>query len=201
MATLQQTFGSGSKFEQQLTAVITKYTRHIWRNIRIETLLTQQGTTEIDILFCYKNLIFSLEAKNVGSIFGDYNSRNWSFVGSKAPMREVKEYSALNTLTQNNIHVRSFKDCFYAYFKYWPTVVPIIVVPNDCTVSPNIADSIFTIGQLDNFLAEANSWEVESTLHRLVASMIPGDGVTVLRPDFVLNNAKGIRVKMEGGGS
>lgn len=201
MATLQQTFGSGTKFEQQLTSVITKYTRHIWRNIRIETLLTQQGTTEIDILFCYKNLLFIVEAKNAGSIFGDYNSRNWSFVGSKAPMREVREYSNLNTLTQNNIHARSFKDCFYAYFGAWPPVVPIIVVPNDCTVSPDIADCIFTVGQLDTFLAEASSWDVESTLHRRVSSMIPGDGATVPRPDFVLNNSTGARIKMEGGGS
>ena len=114
-------------------------------------------------------------------------------------MREVKEYSTLNTITQNNIHVRSFKDCFYAFFREWPTVVPIIVVPNDCTVSPDIADSIFTIGQLDTFLAEASSWQVESTLHRRVASMIFKDGATILRPDFVQNMTKGIRVKMEGG--
>lgn len=199
MATLQQTRGSGSKFEQQLTNVISKYTRHIWRNIRIETLLTASGTTEVDIIFCYKNMVFIVEAKNAASIFGDYNSRNWSFVGSKAPLKEVKEYSTLNTITQNNIHVRSFKDCFYAYFKTWPVVVPVIIVPNGCTVSPDIADSIFTVSQLDDFLAEASSWEIESTLHRRVSSLLSGDGSIIRRPDFVLDNARNIKVKMEGG--
>lgn len=199
MATLQQTFGSGSKFEQQIIQTISRYTPHIWHNIRIETLLTAQGTTEIDILFCYKNLIFIVEAKNVSSIFGDYNSRNWSFVGSKAPLKEVREYTRLNTITQNNIHVRSFKDCFFAYFGEWPTVIPVIVVPNDCTVSPDIANAITTVGQLDTLLAEASDWDVHLTMHRRLSSLLYSNNITVLRPDFVTNETKGIRVKMEGG--
>ena len=199
MATLQQTMGSGNKFEQELTLVISRYTRHIWRNIRIETLLTANGTTELDILFTFKNIAFIVEAKNVSGIFGDYNSKAWSFVGSKAPLREVKEYTALNVLTQNNIHARSFKDLFYAYFKVWPAVVPVIVVPNSCSVSDEIADAIFTIGQLDFFLADASAWDVDDVLHRRVSSLFYSDGITVLRPDFVTNNSRGIRVKSEGG--
>lgn len=201
MVNFQQTRGSGSKFEDQIVSVIGKYTNSIWRNIRIETLLTASGTTELDILFCYNDIVFIVEAKNVSSIIGDYNFRNWSFVGSRNPQREVKEYSALNTITQNNIHIRSFKDCFYAYFQDWPATVSLIVVPNDCKVSPDISESVYTISQLDKFLATAASWgQQQHTIHRRVASMIANDGTTVERPDFVADPTTGVRYKRKGGG-
>ena len=201
MATLQQTFSSGSKFEEQLTQVILKYTRHIWRNIRVETLLTVNGTTEIDILFCYKNILFVVEAKNVASISGDYDSKNWDFIGSKSTHKDMKEYTSLNTVVQNNIHVRSLKDCFYAYFREWPVVIPLIVVPSTCMVSSDIADSIFTVSQLDGFLVEASDWQAESNLHRRIASILSENGKFIQRPDFVFDAIRGVRVKGDVNGS
>lgn len=198
MATLQQTRGSGSKFENELTDVISRYTTKIWRNVRIETLLTASGFTEVDIIFCFKDLVFIIEAKNVSAIIGDYGSRNWVFAGSKAPLREVSEYSALNTITQNNIHVRSFKDMFYAYFDEWPNTVSAILVPNSCKVSPELEDAVYTIGQLDEFLAQMSSYPAEPRVHRRVAGLFTGDGCIVRRPDF--KDTTSGRIKVSEGG-
>lgn len=199
MATLQQTMTSGFQFEDEITRVVQGYTQSIWRNIRIETLLTANGTTEMDLLFCFKDIVFIVEAKRAASIIGEYGSRNWSFVGSHASQKEVKEYSALNTITQNNIHARSFKDIFYAYFKEWPVVIPIIVVPNNCVVSHDISGAIYTLAQLDEFLSQVSGWSVDAKVHRKVAALLRGNGITVTRPDFKTNPSTGKRYKDKGG--
>lgn len=192
MATLQQTRGSGSEFEREITRIISQYTSNFWRNIRVETLLTASGTTEIDILFCYKDIVFIVEAKRVATIIGDYGSKTWSFIGSKSPNKEVREYTALNVITQNNIHVRSFKDMFHAYFKEWIHVMPIIVVPNNCTVSQDISGNVHTVAQLDDFLSEVSKWSVDSKIHRRVASLVTGDNIVIHRPDFEVNPTTGL---------
>ena len=195
MPLLQWTMNSGTRFEDMIVQTISRYSRHIYRNIRVETLLTKNGTTEIDILFCHLDMVYVVESKNVASLIGDYNDKAWSFIGSKSASQEVRDYSSLNVITQNNIHVRSFKDIFYATFGEWPTVIPIIVVPNDCKVSPDIAGHICTLSQLDEYLVSTSSNSVESKIHRRVAALIPGNGVTLQRDDFVFNPALGKRVK------
>ena len=196
MATLQQTMSSGFQFEDEITRIIRPYTNMLWRNIRIETLLTANGTTEIDLLFCFKDIVFIVEAKRVSTIIGEYSARNWSFIGSHAPQREVREYSALNTITQNNIHVRSFKDMFYSYFHEWISVIPIIVVPNTCRVSQDISGAVYTLSQLDEFLSEVRSWNVEAKVHRKVAALITANCITIKRPDFEIHPKTGGRRKV-----
>ena len=195
MPALKLTMRSGFQFESELTQVITRYSKDVYRNIRIETLLTANGLTEIDILLCYKDIVFIIEAKNVASIVGDYDSKYWTFIGARSVSGEEAKYTALNTITQNNIHVRAFKDYFYSVFNEWPIVIPIIVTPQDCKVSTEIAGAVYTISQLDEFLASLNSTVVKSGLHRKVFGIIQGDNVTLSRSDFVLERSTGKRVK------
>lgn len=193
MTTLQQTMRSGSRFEEELVRTISKYTQNIWRNVRIETLLTQNGTTEMDILFCYRDMVFIIEAKNVAAVFGGYYDSVWSFVGASTPHKESKTYSKLNVVTQNNIHARSFKDLFYSYFRTWPVVVPAVVVPNNCKVAEDLESAVFTAEDLELALIQIGHDKVHETVQRRVASIISGDGVTVMRPDFVLDTKTGQR--------
>lgn len=184
MASYAQTRKSGTDFENQVSNIVDRYTRTSWRNLRIETLLTANGFTEIDMLFCYKNIIFIVEAKNVSSIVGGYSDRYWRFIGSKGTNSEITEYSALSVLTQNNIHMKAFKELFYAFYKEWPLVVPVIVVPNSCKVSEDIASTIHSLSSLDVFLASAADWDIECTVQRRVAAIFAGHGQLIQRPDF-----------------
>lgn len=195
MTSFKQTRNSGSKFEAELHGLISRYSRAIWRNIRVETLLTQNGLTEIDLLFCFKDLIFVVEAKNVSSIMGDYGERSWSFVGATSPGKETREYSSLNVITQNNIHVRSLKDLYFAYYGSWPAIVPCIVVPNGCRLGHELASTVYTLGRFDQLLSDVSAVSVESKIQRKVAAIIPGDGSVIYRPDFVLDEKSGRRVK------
>lgn len=194
MALYAQTRKSGTVFEDQVYNVIKDYTRSIWRNLRFETLLTVQGNTEVDILFCYKNLIFVVEAKNVSAIMGEYGAKYWQFIGSKGSSTEVTEYSALNVLTQNNLHVRSFKELYFAMYREWPTVVSLIVVPDACRVTSELAPIIHTLSGFDRLLAGAADWDVECKIQRKVAAMLTGAGRVVLRPDFY-TDSDGVRHK------
>lgn len=198
MATLKQTKGSGFRFEDEVVSIISAYASAIWRNIRVETLLTASGTTEIDILFCFKNIVFIVEAKNVSTIMGDYADKTWSFIGSTSAYKETKEYTSLNVITQNNIHGRSFKDLFYVHFKEWPRVFPIIVVPNTCNLSPELQGCVYTLEKLESVLREISSLDIPSKIQRRVASIIPANGTTLLRPDFILDTKLGKRVKSRG---
>lgn len=184
MALYAQTRKSGTVFENQVRGVIKNYTRSVWSNLRFETLLTVQGNTEIDILFCYKNLIFVVEAKNVSSISGEYGAKYWQFIGSKGTSTEITEYSALNVLMQNNLHVRSFKELYFSVYKEWPTVVSLIVVPDNCRVTPELAPVIHTLSGFDRLLAGASDWDIECKIQRKVAALVTGAGRVVLRPDF-----------------
>lgn len=193
MVSLKNTMRSGSRFEDELVRMILRYTPTLWRNIRIETLLTQNGTTEMDILFCYRDMVFIIEAKNVSSVFGGYYDSTWSFVGASTPYKESRTYTKLNVITQNNIHARSFKDLFYAYFQTWPVVVPAIVVPNNCKVDADLSPAVFTSEDLELALGHIGRDQAEGTVQRRVASIISGDGVTVMRPDFVTDRRTGAR--------
>lgn len=187
----------GAKFEEEISTVVGRYTHALWRNIRIETVLTQQGCTELDLIFCANGVIYVVEAKNVESIVGEYGETYWTLVGSMDHSKYMSSpYSTLNIIVQNSLHVRALKDCFYAYYKEWPTVVPVIVVPNNCKVSVSISESIYTIGQLDLFLAHSSQVNpITSSVVRRLAALIPGDGSTIERPDFEYNESLGCRVK------
>lgn len=195
MSTFAQTRSSGTKFERQLLEVLRKYSTNVWSNVRIETVLTVKGYTEVDLICCVGDVILVIEAKNVSTIIGEYADKNWQFIGSKAPMREVKEYTALNVITQNNIHLRSIKDCFFAYFHVWPKAYPLIVVPNGCKVSRDISGYVHTVDQLEQFLSSNIFNSYSANVHRRLAGIILGDDYLVERPDFVRNPSGTGRIK------
>ena len=182
---------SGSQFEDSLVMLIKNYSRHIYRNVKIETLLTSNGLTEIDIMFCYANMVIIVESKNVSEVHGDYNSISWRMVGSKVE----KEYKHLNVIVQNNIHVRSFKDAFYELFGEWPVVAPFIVVPDTCIIDDDIRECIYTVSNFTNILELAKSLNIKNTIHRKVSGLfVPGEQI-IKRKNFVYSPSDKKRVK------
>lgn len=192
------THRSGFAFEDVLASLLSKYTRNIWRNVSVETLLTEKGFTEIDLLFCYNEIVFIVEAKNISRIDGDYGDPVWRLYGSKTNTLSEDSYTALNVITQNNIHVRAFKDYFCSVYHEWPAVFPMIIVPTGCKFSPTLADAVMPIGKLDPFMVRNFSDLTEPRIHRKVASLIPRNGCELCRPDFVLDSTGGRRVKGRG---
>ena len=62
---------------------------------------TEDGTTEVDVVFINRSGMFVLESKNYsGWIFGSERSRNWTSVIYK------KKYKFFNPIWQNNEHVK-----------------------------------------------------------------------------------------------
>lgn len=177
------TRSSGTNFENELLDLLKLYTKNIWKNVLIDTYLTAQGSTEVDIIFCINDVVFIVEAKNVSSISGNYCDNYWSFVGSKNTTSAMREYTSLNTITQNQIHARSFKDAYYSFFKEWPRVIPLIIVPNDCKLSDDLLDSVFSISDLSKFCSDIVVQNTSSKLHRRVSSMINSEN-RIIRPEF-----------------
>lgn len=67
-------------------------------------LPTENGTTEIDVVYLAESGIYVLESKNYsGWIFGNARSKNWKSVIYR------KKYSFYNPIWQNNKHVKYLK--------------------------------------------------------------------------------------------
>lgn len=196
MASLYYTMKSGKKFEDRVFNLISQYTNTIWRNVRIETLLTKQGTTELDILFTYKDCAYIVECKNISSVYGNYWDPTWSFVGASHPGKAEVEYRSMSVLVQNNIHMRSFKDLFYSYFREWPLAASFIVVPNDCEICGSIREAISTLSEFDSYLASVQEGPIPTSINRRVASLFSGDSITAERPDFSFSEKYNKRVKV-----
>ena len=49
---------SGTLNEDRFVSVIKNYTTAIYRNKRVPTILTDSGSTEIDIIFYYQNTLY-----------------------------------------------------------------------------------------------------------------------------------------------
>lgn len=146
------TFASGGHFEESVKNVIGRYTVDIWHNVRIETLLTETGNTELDVVFCYGGLVFILELKRVRKIVGRYRDGRWTMYGWNSVNDETGHYSAQNVIEQNNIHARSLIDCYYAEFRAYPRVVPIVVVPDDCDFPVELRREVYTVSDLYEYL-------------------------------------------------
>lgn len=175
---------SGGHFESQVVSVIQQYTSAVWRNIRIETLLTQTGTTEMDIIFYSGGLVYILELKRVRRIVGDYERTRWTMYGWNGRIDETSEYTAMNVIEQNNIHARSFADLYYAEFRCFPTILPIVIVPNDCVVPSELKSDIFTVQELEDFLRTYRVKGRADVAYR-IAYLMDSKVEVVRRCDFV----------------
>lgn len=177
------TFASGGHFEESVSSLIHRYTADVWSNVRIETLLTVKGNTELDIIFCLGGMVYILELKRVRKIQGNYSDPRWTMFGWNSN-DDTGKYVIPNVIEQNNIHMRSFVDLFYSSFRCWPPVVPIIIVPDGCEYSPSLRRDIFTVSELDNYLRGCNTTQDKTTVFRM-AYLLGGGSPILQRPDFV----------------
>lgn len=132
MARFIDTKYAGMRAEETVKDVLSKYTKYIYSNIRVDTLFTKNGFTEIDIIAAVSDVLLVVEVKNIKKIIGSADEAVWVLQGAE----RGEEYTTLNVLTQNRIHVRSLKDAWCANRGEFPVVISVIVVPNICEV-PN----------------------------------------------------------------
>ena len=181
---------SGSCFETTVVEMIKKYTNDVWRNVRIETLLTQTGTTELDVVFYSGGIVYILELKRVRKIVGEYARRRWTMFGWLDNVDETSEYTALNVIEQNNIHARSLLDLYFSEFKCFPAVIPVIIVPDGCEVPPGLKSEVFTVNELEDFMI-SNRIPGRKDVSYRVAFLLGSPEDTVRRSDFVDRNVSG----------
>lgn len=172
---------AGTRAEVAVQDVLNRYTKHVYKNVRIDTLFTKTGNTEIDIIAALADIILILEVKNVSKIEGGYYDSYWYLTGLESGER----YSTLNVLTQNRIHARSFKNYWYATRREILPVVSVVVVPNGCVVPEDIADGgVLTLEQFERQVSKlcANTYENKYGYH--LDYLFGNAGLSLIRSDF-----------------
>lgn len=173
----------GQKAEQAVRDVLSRYTKYIYTNIRVDTLFTKTGLTEIDIIAAVADVILVVEVKNINSITGSVGDTAWVLQGAE----RGEEYSALNILTQNRVHVRSLKDAWFANRGEFPDVLSVVVVPNGCFVPDEIAAcgvmdmSTFSVQVAELSMAYTGVPKYGYSLDFVLG----GDNVHLVRKDFI----------------
>lgn len=182
---IKNTHRAGARFEENVVETLRHYTNAVWRNVRIETLLTQTGDTELDIVFYYGGLVYILELKRVRRIVGSYRDHRWKLYQWHGRTDDLDEYVTLNVIQQNNIHARSFCDLYYSEFRCFPKVVPLVIVPDDCEIPDELHVDIRTIGELQDLLQTAQDSGAQRVPYR-IAYLMNGHTETVPRKDLVV---------------
>lgn len=178
------TFASGGQFELDVKNLVKQYTGNVWHSVRIETLLTAKGSTEMDIVFCLGGSIYILELKRVRRIKGSYRDGRWVMYGWRSTRDEEGQYNAQNVIEQNNIHARSLADAYYASYRCWPTIIPLVIVPDNCEYGDDLKTSVYTVGDLERFLRTCGGVTDKRTLLR-ITYLLGGKTPVRQRPDFV----------------
>ena len=150
MLKFNQTKDSGKRFESRVKSVVESYTKFVYTNVKIDTLFTQNGFTEVDVLAAFGDCLLVLEAKNVCSIQGSPSDMTWEMCGSVS----AQDYTALNVFMQNRIHVKSLKDYWYVTNLEMPKVCSLVIVPDDCNVSDELRVATVTLSELNTQIAE-----------------------------------------------
>ena len=180
----QRSKRSGDQFETAVMELIQQHTNAVWRNVRIETLLTQTGSTEMDVVFYSGDTVYILELKRVRRIVGHYERRRWSLYRWTVSEDELSEYTNSNVIEQNNIHARSLLDLYYAAFHDFLKVIPLVIVPDACDVPTDLKHDVLTPSELEGFLMRFSSPGRQDVSYRL-SYLLGVSGATSQRSDFV----------------
>lgn len=182
MAKFSETVRAGTRAENEVYEVLQKYTRHVYRNCRVDTLYSKAGNTEIDILAALADVLLVVEVKNVRSIEGDLSLHYWRLEG----LETGQEYSTLNVLTQNRIHTRSLKDAWFARRHEFPIVMSVVVVPNGCSIPAVLRGAgVLEVRQFDLQLAALmRKYSGRAKYGYTLDYLFGKDDAWLSRPDF-----------------
>ncbi len=195
---ITNTFNSGYKFEDDVLNIVKNFCDPIWQNIRIETLLTEKGYTELDVVFCLGDKVVILECKHILEIIGKYGDDYWILKGN-GQGEEITTYKTLNVIVQNNIHVRSFMDLYYSIYKSWPEVISAIIVPDECKYDEGLNSMVYNISDLKSMLTRIG-YVSNTGMHRRLLSLFTSNKKVIARPDFIYNREQDKRVKGDTNG-
>lgn len=181
---IKGTHAAGSQFESDVFALLKQYTNAVWHNVRVETLLTQTGMTELDIVLYFNDVLYILELKRVRRIEGTYSENRWTMYGWSDRIDETSEYVSVNVVEKNNIHARSLLDTYHAKFGEYLRVVPIIIVPDDCEIPGALSRDVFAVSELEQLVSSQTDNSDKRVIYRL-AYLMDADIDIVSRPDFI----------------
>ncbi len=137
MPKYQDTKRAGDRAEETVRDFLFRYADAVYHNIRLPTLYTASGETEIDLLAVMRDVLIVVEVKNIRAIEGTVLKSYWTLTGYETGA----EYTALNILTQNRIHVRALKRLWYSVRGDFPLVLSVVVVPSGCSIPPDIHEA------------------------------------------------------------
>lgn len=182
MPNFYETKQAGKRAEDLVAEVLQSYTKHVYRNVRVDTLYTKTGTTEIDIVAAVSDVLLVVEVKNVRSITGSIYDNFWELQGGE----RGDFYSSLNVFTQNRIHVRALKNIWFALRNEFPVVISVVVVPNNCVVPDDLKDSgILTVSEFSVQVAELCISNESTKYGYALDFLMRRCGGYLKRPDFV----------------
>lgn len=181
MARYGTTRYAGQRAEKIVESVLRRYTDHVHTNIRVDTLFTQSGFTEIDILAAVSDVLLVVEVKNVSLITGSPSDVTWVLRGAESN----EDYTTLNVFTQNRIHVRSLKDAWFSRMLEFPVVISIVVVPNGAVVDSELAlNGILTVSEFNLQVAKLCADNPKQKYGYALDYLLSSSPGHLYRPDF-----------------
>lgn len=129
-----ETRRAGDRAEATVRDFLHRYADAVYNNVRLPTLYTNSGETEIDLLAVLRDVLLVVEVKNIREIQGSVLNSYWTLTGYEAG----GSYQTLNVLTQNRIHVRALKRLWYEVRQEFPLVLSVVVVPAGCIIPEDI---------------------------------------------------------------
>lgn len=138
---------SGRLNEFNLRELLHQFSIEARYNMLLPTNLTKHGYTEIDVAFYYKGSIYLIETKNVSIVSGSYYSHLWRVA---TPFRE---YSTLNFLKQNDIHMRAFTSIYCQRYNCIPNVQSLIVLPDNKSFPENLREKVYSFTDFISLLS------------------------------------------------
>lgn len=181
MARYSTTKYAGQRAEKIVESVLRRYTDHIYTNVRVDTLFTQSGSTEIDVIAAVSDVLLVVEVKNVSSIEGSLQDSTWVLRGAEAG----ESYLTLNVFTQNRIHVRSLKDAWFSRMFEFPVTLSVVVVPNGAYVSEELrCNGILTVSEFNIQVAELCADNQRQRYGYALDYLLSNSPEHLHRPDF-----------------
>ena len=146
MANLKKTMRAGHANEADLVSIIKTLTPHVWTNVRLRTLHTEKGNTEIDIIFYFRGCVHLVETKRILEINGEYQQYKWKLRARSG------EFRTLNILTQSRLHAKVFCDRYFDKYRSYPILRSRAVVPDGVLMSDSIKGEVLTFSEYYRWL-------------------------------------------------
>lgn len=146
----KHTSRSGNTLEGFVKEIITSRGFPCWQQIKMPTKFSEKGYTEADIIFTNGETIFVCECKNISKIVGSLEDDELILTGHLSG----NDYIAHNIVRQNNLHCHALIDYYHLAYNIFPSVYPLIIVPDTCIYPTEFNNYIWKISSFSEGMSE-----------------------------------------------